>query len=118
MASAVVNKKHKSRAYQRNPQHLTHGENEAKKLLEEGLEMAGLREKDLKKLPANEPRKVVLARLLWKNTTVSQAWIAEKLSMRHAANVSLVLHRTNWKRISKQLPPNLLRYAKLQEYAH
>ena len=56
--------------------------------------LAGLDKESLTALPANEPRKVELARLLWKRTTVSQAWIAERLGMRSAANVSLALHRT------------------------
>jgi hypothetical protein len=36
---------------------------------------------------------VLLAGLLWKKTTVSQAVIVEHLGMKNAANVSRVIHR-------------------------
>ena len=39
-------------------------------------------------------RKAVLADHLWRHTTVSQTWLAEKLHLRSAANVSQVLRRT------------------------
>jgi hypothetical protein len=47
---------------------------------------------------------------------VSQAWIAERLGMRSAANVSLALHRT--KQRSKALPAELLKFLALQSDAH
>jgi hypothetical protein len=36
----------------------------------------------------SDPRKVLLADLLWRRTVVSQEWLAEKLQMKSAANVS------------------------------
>jgi hypothetical protein len=36
---------------------------------------------------------VLLAGLLWKTTTVSQAWIVEHLGMKNAADLSGVIHR-------------------------
>ena len=106
----------KSRAYQRSRERLAHGTAQAEKLLKEGLVLAGLDKESLTALPANEPRKVELARLLWKRTTVSQAWIAERLGMRSAANVSLALHRT--KQRPKALPAELLKFPALQSDAH
>ena len=92
-ADALI-RKGKSRADERSRERLAHGTAQAEKLLKEGLVVAGLDKESLTALPANEPRKVELARLLWKRTTVSQAWIAERLGMRSAANVSLALYRT------------------------
>jgi hypothetical protein len=43
--------------------------------------VAGLRERDLAELKGNDARKVVLARLIWEKTTVSQRWIARRLRM-------------------------------------
>jgi len=40
-----------------------------------------------------EPLKVLHAGLLWKKTTLSQAWIAEHQGMKNASNVSRVIHR-------------------------
>jgi hypothetical protein len=47
---------------------------------------------------------MLLAGLLWKKTTVSQAWIAEHLGMKNAANVSRVIHRMGSSRIEKKVP--------------
>jgi putative transposase len=86
-------RKGKSRAYLRSRERLAHGVVQAEKLLKEGLVLAGLDKESMATLRANDPRKVALARLVWKRTTASQAWIAERLGMRSAANVSLALHR-------------------------
>jgi hypothetical protein len=53
----------------------------------------GLNRVDLSRLKGSDPRKVALAELLWKQTTVSQEWLAERLKMRSAANVSQLLRR-------------------------
>jgi hypothetical protein len=61
-----------------------------------------------------DPRKLALAEALWKQTTVSQEWIAEKLSMRSAANVCQQLRRFNRAKANAKLPPemqNLLKKA-------
>jgi hypothetical protein len=50
---------------------------------------------------------VLLAGLLRKKTTVSQAWIAEQLGMKNAANVSRVIHRMGSSRIEKKVPEML-----------
>ncbi len=47
-------------------------------------------ERDLK---GSDIRKVTLARLVWKKTTASQEWIAKKLHMGSATNVSQQLRR-------------------------
>ena len=39
-------------------------------------------------------RKVALAGLLWRHTTVSQSWLVEKMHLQSAANVSQLLRRT------------------------
>jgi hypothetical protein len=115
LAASLI-RKGKSRAYQRSRERLAHGAAEAGKILKEGFAHAGLEKKDLLRLRANDPRKVELARLVWKRTTVSQAWIAEKLEMRHAANVSLALHRMKPK--LGKLPTRLREFIETQENAH
>ena len=52
----------------------------------------------------SDPRKVSLAELLWSRTTVTQEWLAEKLQMRTAANVSQLLRRAVVKRRNRQVP--------------
>jgi len=110
-----VLRKGKSRAYGRSQERLAHGGKVAEKLLREGLEAAGLEERELRELAANEKRKVAIARVIWRRTTVSQGWIAERLKMKHAANVSLALHRT--KDDVSKLPPALRVFLEWQEVA-
>ena len=94
-----------ARAYRTGPERLAYAEIEAEKLLAAGLLAAGIGKGELRDLPANEPRRVMLAAALWKKTTVRQAWIAGKLEMRNPANVSPAIHRVDWKRLIKKRPP-------------
>jgi len=119
LASKVIRKPRGARSYRTSPERRAHGEIEAEKLLAAGLLEAGFRKGELRNLPANDARKVMLAAVLWKKTTVGQAWIAGKLEMKNAANVSLSIHRADWSRLSKKVPPRLLSfYQEMQEYAH
>ncbi len=86
-------KRTKSRAYRSSAVRQTHGLKQAEQWLREGLAAAGLDRVDLSRLKGSDPRKVALAELLWKQTTVSQEWLAERLKMRSAANVSQLLRR-------------------------
>jgi hypothetical protein len=61
--------------------------------VKDGLAAAGLGAKDLPRMKGSAPQKLTLAELLWKRTTVSQEWIAQKLAMRSAANVSQQLRQ-------------------------
>lgn len=66
---------------------------EAQRLLDGGLAAAGLSAKELDSLPGSDVRKVALANLLLERTVARQSWIAEKLAMRSAANVSQQVRR-------------------------
>jgi hypothetical protein len=61
--------------------------------------------KDLAGLKGSDLRKLSLAELLWKETTVSQEWIAEKLSRRSAASVSQQLRPLNREKTLRKAPP-------------
>jgi REP-associated tyrosine transposase len=61
--------------------------------LDGGLAAAGLSAKELDSLPGSDVRKVALANLLLERTITRQSWIAEKLAMRSAANVSQQVRR-------------------------
>jgi hypothetical protein len=50
-----------------------------------------------------ELRKVLLAGLLWKKTTMSQSVIAEHLGMKNAADLSSVIHRVDLSRSEKKV---------------
>lgn len=100
-------RKRSSRAYRKTPQVTAHGEEQAKRWLAAGLKAAGLLAKDLSALKGSDLRKLALAELLWKRTTVSQEWIAEKLSMRSAANVSQQLRRFDRAKANAKLPMEL-----------
>lgn len=106
-AKLIKDKKRSSRAYRKTPQVKAHGGEQAERWLAEGLQVAGLVAKDLPDLKGSDPRKLALAELLWKRTTVSQELIAEKLSMRSAANVSQQLRRLDRVKTRSKLAPEM-----------
>lgn len=101
-----------SRSYKRTLETRAHSESQAEQWLDNGLRAAGLNGADLLRLKGSDPRKLALAKLLWTRTTVSQEWIADKLAMRSAANVSQQLRRMPNKGNASQLPPELARFLK------
>jgi len=111
MTENVMHSKPKSsRAYKRAAQVKAHDEQQAKRWLKQGLKVTGLSTKDLEKLKGSDPRKLAIAELIWRHTTVSQEWIAKNLSMRSAANVSQQLRRMKRGEINKLLPPEMKRF--------
>jgi hypothetical protein len=70
-----------------------HGEKEAVRMLQAGLKELGLPGGDsaLAKLPKSDERKVLLALILRKKTTVSNYWIASSLAMGHPGSVSRMI---------------------------
>ena len=98
----------KSRAYGKTAVSQAHGLEKAERWLQEGLAAAGLTDKEeLLKARGSDPRKVALATLLWRRTTVSQVWLAERLAMRSAANVSQLLRRATRAKKDPKLPKRL-----------
>ncbi len=75
-----------NRNYRSSEQKKAHGEAEAQRLLEWGMEALGLSERDIR-------RPVAVANVLDSRTTVSQKWIAQRLNMKSAANVSQQVRR-------------------------
>ncbi|MGA3171316.1 MAG: transposase [Chthoniobacteraceae bacterium] len=92
---AAILKKKRNRDYRSSLESRAHGEQEALRLLAEGLEAAGLRPGELKGLKGSDVRKVAIARVIHQQTTVNLPWLAERLSMRSAANVSQQLRRSS-----------------------
>jgi len=83
----------RNRTYRSSALSRTHDQREAERLVQGGLEAAGLDEKALSGLPGSDARKAALASLLLERTVARQSWIAERLSMRSAANVSQQVRR-------------------------
>ena len=67
----------------------------------------GLKASALSKVKGSDARKVLLADLLWRRTVVSQDWLAEKLEIKSAANVSQQLRRLDRKSAIKNVPDEL-----------
>jgi putative transposase len=108
LAGAVVAKQApKSRSYRGNPHVIAHGEQQAEAWLKQGLKAAGLKTTEVGRLKGSDVRKLLLADLLWRRTTVSQEWLAEKLAMKSAANVSQQLRRLDLKKVRAQAPEAL-----------
>jgi putative transposase len=83
----------RNRTYRSGGLQKSHDVQAAERLVREGLKESGLRETDLAHLPGSEPRKIRIAQKVWRQTSVSQGWIAKRLQMRSAANVSQQLRR-------------------------
>ena len=66
----------------------TRGQSEAARLLQGGLAAAGLEENEQGDLPGSDTRTAALASFLLERTVARQSWIAERLAMRSATNVS------------------------------
>lgn len=96
-----------SRAYQKHELMREHGERQAETWLARGLRAGGLKPGSLAQVKGSDPRKVLLADLLWRRTVVSQEWLAEKLVMKSAANVSQQLRRLDVKAAVKKVPEDL-----------
>jgi len=95
----------KNRTYRSAPLFRAHDERQAQRLLNGGLAAAGLSTRELDSLPGSDVRKVALANLLLERTVARQSWIADKLAMRSAANVSQQVrrYRTQRSRLSATL---------------
>ena len=111
LGEGVSDQKRKARSYDASPERQAHGEQNALALMKEGLRLANLSADELAGHRCTEPRKVLLAGLLWKKTTMSQSWIAEHLGMKNAANVSRVIHRMDLSRMEKKVPETLWCFA-------
>ena len=66
----------------------SHGEEQAAKYSRAGLALWGLTEQSLGSLKKNDQRKLVIARLIRRRTTVPNEWIARSLHLGHVRRVS------------------------------
>jgi hypothetical protein len=81
------------RGYKASLEKKAHDTAKAEDLLREGLRVAKLDVVGAQALPGSDARKVEIAQIIWQATTVSQSWLAERLWMKSAANVSQLLRR-------------------------
>ena len=65
---------------------------------------------DLPRLKGSEARKVAIARVIWQNTSVRMSWIAEKLEMKSASNISQRLRRQAIQDRPRTLPKAVARW--------
>lgn len=82
-----------NRDYELSPLARDHTEKQAEKIVADSLARLGISDRDLEDLPGNDSRKVEIAAEVWARTSASQVWLAKRLRMGSAGNVSLVLHR-------------------------
>jgi putative transposase len=71
--------------------------------------MEGARQDDFAALPRGDCRRVAVAWALWRKTSLKQAWIAERLSLRSAGNVSERVRKSAM-RPEKELPHAIRRW--------
>jgi hypothetical protein len=66
----------------------SHGEKEARRLLERAMGYYGLEQVELAGLKRSDPRKVAMAQLIRRRTSVPNHWIARELGLGHVSSVS------------------------------
>lgn len=107
-------KKKQGRAHRYSGEKKEHDEKEARQIIADGTRAAGLHRAVWAELSGADVRKVALAHLIWRHTTVSQSWIGEQLSMSSAANVSQQIRRWKKEPQTARLPEKMRTY--LSEY--
>jgi REP element-mobilizing transposase RayT len=88
-----------------------HAQSSATDLIRQGFNVLELSEVQLKTTKGSEPRKVSLAWAIARSTTLSQSWIADRLHMRSAANVSQQVRRFETQ-LKSQTDPRIKRWIK------
>ena len=99
--------KTQARAYRSAGGAREYGERAAEKILTDALAKLKAMEESIKEWPRGDERKLMLAILLRKKTTVSGKWIAEKLHMKSAANVSQRIRTADLPNLLASLPKDL-----------
>ena len=84
-----------------------HGEHAAEQLLRETLAAMKTDEESIKEWCRGDERKLALAILLRKRTTVPGKWIADRLKMGSSANVSQRVRTARPEQLAIRLPPVL-----------
>jgi putative transposase len=88
-----ITSRNKGNAYRTGAVKRAHDVAEPERLIAEGLHRAGVTERELRGQKGSSPIKVALAAAIWKTTTVDPCWIANRLWMKSASNVSKILNR-------------------------
>ena len=108
-AGAVLGRD-RNRIYRGSLERRAHEASRAEQLLLEGLRAAGLDSRELPRISGSDARKVAIARAIWEQTVVPQKWLAERLGMRSAANVSQQLRRHGVNAKRSDLPPSFRKW--------
>ena len=85
----------------RGSQRREHGEDEAERLLQAGLDLLGLRETEVLEMRNNRVEKQALAWLMNAHSTVTVRWTADRLEMGHPENASRAINRFRRKETRK-----------------
>lgn len=99
--------KTRARGYRSASEVKEYGEQAAEELLKEALGALKSEEEAIKTWPKGDIRKLALAALLRKRTTIPGSWIAERLKMGSAANVSQRVRKVDPEGLLRKLPANL-----------
>ena len=103
--------RHSNRNQRSSRQGHDHAQAGASALIRAGFKELELSEEELKASRGSEPRKVSLAWAIARSTTMDQSWIANRLNMRSAANVSQQIRRFE-KNLNRQLDPRVKSWVK------
>ena len=71
----------------------SHGEEEARSILEQALKQFGLSRESLGGLKKSDERKLAIARVIRQRTSVANSWLARELALGHVSAVSRCMNR-------------------------
>ena len=103
LVSATLRRK-VNRNYRSSLERKAHDRFRAELLLQEGLRAAGLKAREVHRLPKSDRRKGAIARAISEQTLVPQKWLVERLAMKSPANVSQQLRRVGFDTKRSDLP--------------
>lgn len=92
--------------YRSGPARHAHDERRAEEIVAEGLRRLRIREGELEDAPGADARKVALALAVLAETTIAHRWLARRLHMASAANVSQQIRRVRLG--TRTLPPEVV----------
>ncbi|MDF1816698.1 MAG: hypothetical protein P1V20_31130 [Verrucomicrobiales bacterium] len=101
-----------NRTYRSGPMLKDHAENQAMLIMQAGMKHFGLSEEALVTPLRGDITQAAIAARIFRETTVSQQWIAEQLGMKSAPNVSQQNRR--FRKFGNKLPKNIKKWQKIK----
>ncbi|MEM8955041.1 MAG: transposase [Verrucomicrobiota bacterium] len=109
-----TSRRRQSRNYRSSGLERDYASGDAERVVRTGMEYFGLARAELERLPGAHVGKCAMGLVITQRTTVSMAWIAERLSMKSAANASQQIRLFRRKLEGGEIPREVARWVRNQ----